>query len=201
MSKEVEFEIRFVPAGTGSLVWDDPFADRLIRNFMPNDRQHGPMIGILDIAELRPTPSVLQDAVVLVGEDVKAGRYGEFTYFVSSQDEDTRSIINDLATSRNVAVFVSSSSRDLMDAIPAGPLTTTEYETLAQVSEIGGTVSAHEFAESLGIEKTAAGNRLTSLHRKGYLQRVAQPHPSGDLYVDPRSVDISSSDTGETQTN
>ena len=51
-----------------------------------------------------------------------------------------------------------------------------------------GTVTALGLAEQVNIEKTAAGNRLVSLQKKGYLQRVEQPHPAGDLFVDPRSV-------------
>ena len=57
-----------------------------------------------------------------VGEDVKAGRYGNFSLFICSEDEDTRSVIGDVAASRNVALFVSSSSADLKDAEPVGVL-------------------------------------------------------------------------------
>ncbi|MCY3883592.1 MAG: hypothetical protein OXG24_01615 [Gammaproteobacteria bacterium] len=199
MSKEIEFEVKVVPAGTGSLAWDNPFADKLVHRFMPHDRRHGPMIGILEFAGLRPTASVLQSAVVAVGEDAKAGRYGEFTLFVSSKDEDTRNTISDIAASRNVAVFVTSATHKLMDAIPVGAITLKDSETLNQVSEFGGTVSANEFADCLDIEKTAAGNRLTSLHRKGYLQRIARPHPMGDLFVDPRSIELAIEETDESQ--
>ncbi len=60
------------------------------------------------------------------------------------------------------------------------------------VSQAGGTVTALSLAEQVNIEKTAAGNRLVSLQKKGYLQRVEQPHPAGDLFVDPRSVHLTS---------
>ena len=126
-----------------------------------------------------------------VGEDVKAGRYGScFSLFISSEDEDTRSVIGDVAASRNVALFVCSSFDDLDDAEPVGVLTARDRETLNVVSEVGGTATALSLAEQVSIGKTAAGNRLTSLHRKGYLQRVVQLHPAGDLFVDPRSVRV-----------
>ena len=53
-----------------------------------------------------------------------------------------------------------------------------------------GPLPPFDFAEQVNIEKTAAGNRLVSLQKKGYLQRVEQPHPAGDLFVDPRSVHL-----------
>ncbi|WP_428274376.1 hypothetical protein [Candidatus Palauibacter sp.] len=189
MSQAISFDVRFVPAGTGSAVWDDPHVDQLIRRFMPHDRDHGPMLGVLHMGAARPTPGVLRNLVVTVGEDVKAGRYGRcFSLFISSEDEDTRSVIGDVAASRNVALFVCSSFDDIEDAEPVGALTARDRETLTLVLEAGGTATALSFAEQVSIEKTAAGNRLASLHKKGYLQRVERPHPAGDLFVDPRSV-------------
>ncbi len=184
----INFDVRFVPAGTGSAVWDDPHADRVVQRFMPRDRQHGPMIGILHLGALRPTPSVLRDVVVTIGEDVRAGRYGNFTFIVSSEDNATRSVVSDIASAQNLAIFVSSSPTRLEEAEAAGDLTAMERETLSLVLGAGGTVTAAEFAGQLGAEHTTAGNRLVALHKKGYLQRVGRPHPFGDQFIDPRSV-------------
>ena len=190
MSWAIEFDVRMVPAGTGSAVWDDPHVDQLIHRFMPHDREHGPMLGVVHMGAARPTPRVLRNLVVTVGEDVRAGRYGSFSLFICSEDEDTRCVIGDVAGSRDIALFVCSSSADLKDAEPAGVFTAKDRETLRLVSQAGGTVTASSLAERVNIEKTAAGNRLVSLQRKGYLQRVEQPHPAGDLFIDPRSVDL-----------
>ena len=190
MSEEIPFEVRIVPAGIEDDVLDNPDVDRFIHGFMPHDRKHGPMLGVFLLGAARPTPGVLRTLVVTVGEDVKAGRYGSFSLFICSEDEDTRSVIGDVAASRNVALFVCSSSADLKDAEPAGALTANDRETLRQVSQAGGTVTALGLAEQVRIQKTAAGNRLVSLQKKGYLQRVEQPHPAGDLFVDPRSVHL-----------
>jgi hypothetical protein len=184
----IRFGLRFVAAGTGSAVWDDPHAGHVIQKFMPPDRNHGPMVGIVHLGGVRPTPSVLRDVVVTVGEDVKAGRYGEFTFVVSSEDEPTRSTIRDVANAQGVAMFVSSSSVVLEDAEPVGGLTAKDRETLDFVLQAGGTVTAMELARQVGIEQTTAGNRLVSLHKKGYLQRLERPHPVGDLFLDPRSI-------------
>lgn len=184
----IQFDVRLVPAGTGSGVWDDPDASRLVQRFMPRDRQHGPMIGILHLGAVRPTPNVLRDVIVTIGEDARAGRYGNFTFVVSSEDEATRSVVGDIALAQELAIFVSSSPIHLEEAEPVGDLTEKERETLTLVLQAGGTVTAAELAERLDIEQTTAGNRLVALHKKGYLQRVARPHPFGDQFIDPRSV-------------
>jgi len=184
----VQFGVKFVPVGTGSAVWDHPHAGQVIQRFMPPERGHGPMIGILHLGAVRPTPNVLRDVVVTVGEDVKAGRYGAFTLIVSSEDDATRCVIRDVATAQDVAMFVSSSSVCLDGAEPVGGLTAKDRETLDAVLIAGGTVTAAEFAERQGIEQTTAGNRLVALHKKGYLQRIQRPHPVGDLFADPRSI-------------
>jgi len=85
-------------------------------------------------------------------------------------------------------MFVSSSSVVLKGAEPVGGLTAKDRETLDLVLQAGGTVTATEFAQRQGIEQTTAGNRLVTLHKKGYLQRMQRPHPVGDLFVDPRSI-------------
>lgn len=185
----IRFQVRLVAAGTGSMVWDHPFADRAIQQHMPPDRRHGPMIGIVHLGLVRPTPNVLRDVVVTLGEEVKAGRYGDqFSLVVSSEDEATRHVIRDIAAASDIAMFVGPSSTDLRQAEPVGALTAKDRETMGLVLQIGGTVTATQLACELGCEQTAAGNRLTSLHKKGYLQRQERPHPLGDLFLDPRSV-------------
>ncbi len=188
----ITFEVKFVNAGTGSAVWDDPSGcgswNRVIERIMPRDRKHGPMIGILDLSKLRPTPVVLRDVIVSIGEDVRAGRYGNFTFVVSSDDDATRSIVADLASAKDVGMFVSPSPNQLELAEPVGDLTTKDRETLGLVLKAGGTVTAAQLAENLGIEQTTAGNRLIALNKKGYLQRLERPHPVGDQFLDARSV-------------
>ena len=187
----LKFELKFVPAGTGAAVWDDPYAHRMLERFMPQGRQHGPMVGFLNLDALRPTPEVLRNIVFTPGEDVRAGRYGNgnFAFVVASQDEATRRTIADVAAANDLAIFVSSSWSDsLENAEPAGSLTAKERETMSLVLRAGGTVTAAQLAQKEGIEQTTAGNRLVALQKKGFLQRVERPHPVGDLFIDPRSV-------------
>lgn len=187
MSEPLRFEVRFVPGGTGPAVLDHPGMGDMAHRFMPPDRRHGPMLGIVHFGAARPTPGALRD-VVSIGEEVRAGRYGEFSLIVSSSDEATRDVLGDIAKAQDVAIFITTSASDLHNAEPAGGLTEKDKITLDLVLRLGGTVTATELARDLGVEQTTAGNRLVSLHKKGYLQRVTRPHPIGDLFVDPRSV-------------
>lgn len=185
---KVNFEVRFIPVGTGYAVWDDPHGEKLVQQFMPSNRQHGPMIGILHLGEVIPTPNILQNVIVAMAEDVRAGRYGNFAFVVSSQDDATRNVVKNIAAAQDLPIFITDSSIHLKNAEPVGALTPRDRETLDHVLSEGGTVTATEFAQQLGIEQTTAGNRLIALVRKGYLQRVERPHPSGDQFIDPRSV-------------
>ena len=186
--KPLNFELKFIPAGTGSAVWDNPHAEQVIQRFLPDEGNHGPMVGILHLGAVRPTPGVLRDVVVGVGQDVRAGRYGDFSLVISSEDEPTRRVIADVAAAHDLAIFVSSSPTHLEHAELVGSLTERDRETMTIVLRAGGTVTASQLAEELHIEQTTMGNRLVALQRKGYLQRVKRPHPIGDLFVDPRSV-------------
>jgi len=184
----MNFEIKFVPAGTGAGVWDDPRGEQFVRQFMPAHREHGPMIGILHLGEVRPTPNILHNVIVPIGEDIRAGKYGNFAFVVTSEDNATRKVLRDLAAAQDLPIFVAASPTLLKEAEPVGALTAKDRETMDCVLRSGGTVTATQFAANLGIEQTTAGNRLIGLAKKGYLQRVERPHPAGDQFVDPRSV-------------
>ena len=88
------------------------------------------MIGILHLGAVRPTPGVLRDVIVTIGEDVRAGRYGDFSFVVSSEDGATRSVVSDIASAQDLAIFVTSSPTHLDKAEAVGSLTAKERETL-----------------------------------------------------------------------
>jgi hypothetical protein len=184
----IRFDVKFVPVGTGYGVWNDPQGENLVQSFMPVGRNHGPMLGILHLGQVTPGPNILKHVIVAIGEDVRAGRYGNFAFIVSSEDAATRSVVKDIASAQDLPIFVTSSLANLNNAEPVGALTARDRETLNGVLVGGGTVTATEFAVQLGLEQTTAGNRLIGLSKKGYLQRVERPHPAGDQFVDPRSI-------------
>ena len=183
----VNFEVKFVPAGTGSTVWDDPNAEQVVNRFMPPRQGHKPTMAVVHLGDTRPTPGVLRSVVQTVAENVNAGRYGNCSFFVCSEDENTRCVIEDIANSQNIAMFLCSSPSELDVAEPLGRMTVNDFETLTFVYHVGGTVDAGELADRIEISKNAAGNRLVALQKKGLVQRVMRPHPIGDLFIDPRA--------------
>ena len=188
MTNTDRYVVRYVRVATGPVVWDDPHADQVVRRFMSLEREHPPMLVVIDLDATYPTARVLQRLVVNLGEDVMAGRYGSCSLVFCSQDEDTRNVIYDIAESQSVAIFLCSTYEDVRYADPVGDLTPSDLETLDFVFNEGGTVNAQDLANRDGIEQTTAGNRLVSLQKKGYVLRVQQPHPVGDLFIDPRSL-------------
>src|SRR5438034_9714629 len=119
---EFAIDVTCVRVFTGSAVWDDPDTNRVVRQF-PRNRRHRPTIGILDLGEVRPAANVLRNVIVTIGEDNRAGRYGNFSFVVSSQDEGTRNVVSDIASAQGLAIYVSSSPVHLEHAEPVGDLT------------------------------------------------------------------------------
>jgi hypothetical protein len=159
-----------------------------MRSYFPSVRHKVPSLGILDLGNIRPTPPVLRDLIVGVGEDVRDGRYGNFTVIVAAANDATRDMVTWIAEANDLPLFVSRSPVELETAEPVGSITRNEQDTLRVLLLSGGTLSAADLAARLEIEETAAGNRLVNLHKKGYVQRIAQAHPKGDLFADARSV-------------
>ena len=188
MTETTEYKVCYVPAPTESEVWDDVDTEKVVRAFMPPERKHPPMVGIIDFKAVRPTRSVLRQVVASLAEDVKAGRYGDCSLVYYSEDEDTRYEIEDIAESQNTVMFICATLKDLQYAEPVGDSTNTDRATLELVLEAGGTVSASSLALRAGIDQSTAGNRLVSLQKKGYVLRAERPHPAGDLFIDPRSL-------------
>ncbi|HEX8817018.1 MAG TPA: hypothetical protein VF753_16095 [Terriglobales bacterium] len=109
----------------------------------------------------------MRDAIVTIGEDIRAGRYGNFSFVVSSEDTPTREVVSDIASAQGLPIFVSTSPTHLEKAEAVGDLTAKDKETLTVVLRAGGTVTAMELAGKLGVEQTTAGNRLIALNKKG----------------------------------
>lgn len=181
-----------VSVGTGSVgstVWSDPEAAAIRRDTeFPPVPNGAPRIGVLDFGETVPTPAALLEFLVPLAEGVRSGRYGQFALFVSAPDDATREFVQYLSTARDFAIFVAPSLGQLNQAVPAGDLTPTEHETLDVLARVGGTITASDFAASIGIGVTTAGNRLINLSRRGYVQRIPQSGRGGDRFVDPRTV-------------
>jgi hypothetical protein len=124
-----------------------------------------------------------------LAQRIKGGQYGEMVLAVSTVDHGVADFIRYMAVVHDLPIFVTSDTDDLAGAEPAGNLTPTEKTSLRAIGQLGGKVTANELAKHLGVEATAAGNRLINLSKKGLVYRIERPRREGDLYIDPLGRD------------
>jgi DNA-binding MarR family transcriptional regulator len=148
-----------------------------------------PNTAVLDLRGKLLSPSALHEIVVTLGQRLRGGAYGQLRVVVVSSDAATRELIALLADKHELPIFVASStdSGAVESAVPVGNLTTAEEETLAELRGAGWSSTVSALATHMGIEPTAANNRLVNLEKKGYIYRVRRGRRQGDLFVDPRS--------------
>lgn len=113
-------------------------------------------------------------------------------------------VVDMLARALDVTLFVTPSADRLEEAEPVGRVTPVELESLSTLRVLGGRVTASRFADAASIEVTAAGNRLTKLANRGYVNRISRSRRDGDEYVsidwfthrDFRHAEAASAETG-----
>lgn len=190
MSVELDWkalpEWKVVRAATGQAIVSDPLLAVQLRDSSFPLSTSVPTIGVIDFGTSVPTPGVLYEWVVPLGRRAR-GDAG-FTLIVSSADPATRQMVSFVAAANAIPMYVTGSLEDIENAEPAGDVTVTELETLELLHRVGGTLSASDFGERVGIEATTAGNRLVSLAKKGYVHRFERSRREGDLFVDLRTV-------------
>jgi hypothetical protein len=91
-------------------------------------------------------------------------------------------VVDMLATALDITVYVSPAADRLDDAKPVGKVTPVERESLSTLRALGGRVTASRFADAAAIEVTTAGNRLTKLANRGYVNRISRSRRDGDEY-------------------
>lgn len=181
----VELSTRIVHVGTGTGVLSEHQVVTWIRS--EDARGHDPgTVTIIDLQGTKPTPGALLELVVPLREAMQG--WGNVAYVISSADDATREIIGWIADANDIGVYVTSSPERLAEAEPAGELSPAEAHTLEQMKRMGGTLTAADLSVWIDVPKTAAGNRLVNLARKGYVLRIQQSGQKGDLFIDPRSI-------------
>jgi hypothetical protein len=181
----VELSTRIVAVGTGTGVLSEHQVASWIRSEDAREQDPGTVM-IIDLQGTKPTPGALLELVVPLREAVHG--WGNVAYVISSSDHATREIIGWIADANEIGVYVTSSPERLAEAEPAGELSPAEAHTLEQMKRMGGTLTASDLSVWIDVPKTAAGNRLVNLARKGYVLRIQQSRQKGDLFVDPRSI-------------
>lgn len=134
------------------------------------------------------TPNVLLQLIIPIAQAARAGTYGPLSVVVCTQDEATRTVLRSLAGTHNLALYLARSPSQLDEAEPAGPLTTSERDTLSILHRLGGRTTISSFAQAAAMEPNAATNRLVNVLSKGFVQRVERSRREGQLYLDPRAA-------------
>lgn len=183
--------LKVIRPGTSGGIWTDrPEAVRLRDLYFPPTAVAQPTVAILDLTGMFPTPGVLEDFVLPIAQGIRGGIYGDLILVVRTHDPAIANYFEYLGEARNLTLIVAPSLAQSTRAHPVGDLTRTDEETLTLIIGMGGTITAAELAGQIGIEPTAAGNRLVNLARKHVIYQFTQPSREGNVYVDPRSLGL-----------
>jgi hypothetical protein len=175
-------EVRVITLGTGVHIWNDRSGASFLRDrYFPPTAVDRPTIVVLEISA-EPAMGTLKEFLVPLAQRVRGGAYGQLFLVVRTQDDNVAEFVRYLSHEYHLPIFVSSSSDD---AVPAGDLSSTEEATIAALRSLGGASTPPQLAQAIGIEPTAAGNRLVNLERKGYVYRISRARRQGDLFIDP----------------
>lgn len=135
------------------------------------------------------SPSTLKEMVLPVAQAIASGAHGAAVLVVVTSDVATGEYLQALAARHAVPFYLANSVQaPLSDAVPVGPLTSSELEALRILRRSGGEITSARMAEISGLEPNAAGNRLSSLAQKGYVHRIPRSRREGDAFVDLLSV-------------
>jgi hypothetical protein len=179
-----ETEVRVITLGTGEYIWNDRSGASFLRDrYFPPTAVDRPTIAVLEIGA-EPTMGTLKEFLVPLAQRIRGGAYGQLFLLVRTQDDDIAEFVRYLSREYDLAMFISPSGPE-EGATPAGDLSSTEEATIAALRSLGGASTPPQLAQAIGIESTAAGNRLVNLERKGYVYRIGRARRQGDLFIDP----------------
>lgn len=172
------------PATSGGVWTNTDQAARFRDLFFPAVTFKVPTTIVVNLTGILLTPSVLQELILPLAARVRGGAFGEQTLVVQTHDEGVKSFVRYLAKEYDFPVYINLMGQSLAEAEPEGSLTGTLKATLNVIRDLGGRVSASELAQTIGIETTAAGNRLSDLTEKGYIGKdtASRRH----RFIDPR---------------
>lgn len=191
----VEPQAWLVSVGTGGVLTSLKHAAQVRDMLFPPTALPTARVVVLDLNAV-PTPGYLEELILPLARGIRGGSYGPLKLVVSTPDPGVVRFLHYLATAHDLPIYVTSRPDAIAEAKPVGDLTPTELETLDTLAERGGSITASELSTIIGIEATAAGNRLVNLARKGYVYRFTRPKREGDLFVDPRSARLANPAAG-----
>jgi hypothetical protein len=167
---------------TGGLI-DHPSVPASVRHRVANRSWGtGPAVLVLDLGPARFEVEVLLDMLAPLAREIRAGRFGDVMLVVATKQDSVARIVEMLAETEDLPMYVTRLPADVLNARPAGRLTPTERDSLLTLDHLGGLVTANGFAMETALELTAAGNRLSNLARRGYVLRLSRSRREGDLF-------------------
>jgi hypothetical protein len=170
---------------TGDLS-DPATAARLRDSSIPATAFRHPTALVLDLTGKLLSPSALKEWIVPLGQRIRGGLYGDAKLVVATSDPAVQEMCALLARRYQIPLFLAASRDDVLDAVPAGDLTEADVATLEELRSSGSVMTASALASAVGLQPTAANNRLVNIERKGFVLRVKRGRDEGDLFVDPR---------------
>ncbi len=170
--------------------FDVPGAAELRKTAFPPTAPQSPTVYMLDLNSVYPIAAVLEEYVGTLAREIRDGIRGPVSLVVDTRNASIRQELGHLAGTYRLPFFLASprSTLSVAEAEPAG-LSPSESEALEVIAEMGGRVTAPALAKRLGLQHTAALNRLTPLVEKGFLYRKRRPGRAPDLFCDPRFPD------------
>ena len=180
---------RMTKIATQGVVTDTNVIARHRLSMLPPTAFESPTTHVLDITGMIPSPGALLEFVIPLGQQIRGGMNGEASLILATADEGVAETVRLVAQEHQIPLFLSTSTswEDVERAQPAGKLTQAEVRALNGIRRLGGFGRSAQLAEALGIEPSAAHNRLEALAQKGYLFRLRRASGRGVFYVDPRT--------------
>jgi hypothetical protein len=170
---------------TGDLSDPERAAQALVSTVPATVFKH-PTTLVIDLRGKLLSPSALTELIVPLGQGIRGGAYGDAKLVVATTDPAVQEFVALLASRYQIPMFVTNSPEETLQAHPVGDLTEADIETLEELRASGSVATVSSLAEAVGLQPTAANNRLVNVVRKGFVLRVKRGRDEGDLFVDPR---------------
>jgi DNA-binding MarR family transcriptional regulator len=173
--------------GTGGNLLDPGVTSQICESLLQRLAQSAESVAVLDLGGAVFSPGSLQALLLPLARRLRAGEPRPLALLVIAEDRGVADFVHMLAATHGLTLYISHRPDRVGDAEPAGRLTPTERQTIDTLAALGGRVTVSTFAHQMQLQVTAAGNRLSNLADRGYLQREQRSRREGDEFVDPRS--------------
>ena len=173
------------PVATGGVLLNDPGVIPRGVTYQLGRRATGvpTAVVVMDLQDSRWETETLLRTLTESVISIRSQPDTDFVLVVATSQPAVARVVDMLAGALDVTLYVAPSVDRLDEAEPVGRVTPIERESLSTLRALGGRVTASRFADAAAIEVTTAGNRLTKLANRGYVNRISRSRRDGDEYV------------------